>query len=124
MGAKAEGWIMSQSPNYIIFHKRRIHYRNRNTRILMWEYFIMHVNTCTQIPTPTLHSHTFSCLNIISFFWKEKGQRALEILEWKPKHLEILFSEQSLADFFPQKHPQWCLVRCKEFRQCIPICFL
>ena len=53
----------------------------------MWEYLITHVNIYTQFPTPTLHTpayshththtHTFSCLT----FWKEKGQKALEILE-------------------------------------------
>lgn len=38
------------------------------------------------------------------FFGKDRGQRALEIVEWKPEHLEILFSEQSLADFFFSKN--------------------
>lgn len=72
--------------------------------------------------------HMFSCLSIMSFLWKEKGQSALEILEWKPKHLEILFSELSLADFFLQRtSPEVTnngFVRCKEFVQCIPTCFL
>lgn len=55
------------------------------------------------------------------FFGKDRGQRALEIVEWKPEHLEILFSEQSLADFFFQKTspvvPNNGFLRCKEFVQ-------
>ena len=81
MGAKAEDQIMSQSPSYIVFHKRRIHNRNGNSDIFMWQYLITHVNICTQIPTFTLHTHSFSCLTTVSFLWKEKGQRAVDILE-------------------------------------------
>lgn len=118
---------MSQSPSYIIFHKRRIHNRNGNSEIFTWKYLITHVNICTQIPTLTLHTHSFSCLTTISFLWKEKGQKAVDILEQKPEHLEILFSEQSVAIFFSQKTspavPNNGFVRCKEFVQCIPIHF-
>lgn len=108
------GWgprlrITSGSPSYIIFHERRIHYRNRNTKIFVWKYLI-YVNICTWIPTPMLHTDIFlSKYYVISLERKKTESSRNSWMETKTFGNLVLWAELSWLLFF-QKHPQRCLI--------------